>query len=105
MTAPSAGARQAHEYPHRILLTVTGRTPQVVTETLYALACRPGPGERRFVPTEIHLITTAEGAQDARIALLDPKDGWFQRLCAASSVVRPRFRIRFRGATHASITV
>jgi len=82
MTTPSAGARQAHEYPHRILLMVTGRTPQVVTETLYALACRPGPGERRFVPTEIHLITTAEGAQDARIALLDPKDGWFQRLCA-----------------------
>ncbi|MBK8640362.1 MAG: TIGR02584 family CRISPR-associated protein [Chromatiaceae bacterium] len=66
------------QYPHRILLMVTGRTPQVVTETLYALTQRPNP----FVPTQVHLITTAEGAQDANLALLDPNEGWFHRLCA-----------------------
>ncbi|MFZ1575889.1 MAG: CRISPR-associated ring nuclease Csm6, partial [Chromatiaceae bacterium] len=66
------------QYPHRILLMVTGRTPQVVTETIYALTQRPTP----FVPTQVHLITTAEGAQDANLALLDPNEGWFHRLCA-----------------------
>jgi CRISPR-associated protein (TIGR02584 family) len=57
---------------------VTGRTPQVVTESIYALTQRPNP----FVPTRVHLITTAEGAQDANLALLDPNEGWFHRLCA-----------------------
>ena len=70
-----------NDYPRRILLMVTGRTPQVVTETLYAIAVRPSPPAQPFIPTEVHLVTTAEGAQDARLALLDPKDGWFHRLC------------------------
>jgi CRISPR-associated protein (TIGR02584 family) len=61
----------------RILLAVTGLTPQVVTETLYALAC--GDGEK-WVPDEIHLITTATGAESARLNLLLP-NGWFHRLC------------------------
>lgn len=61
----------------RILLAVTGLTPQVVTETLYALACRE---ESRWIPDEIHLITTATGAENARLNLLLP-DGWFHRLC------------------------
>ena len=47
-------------YPRRILLAVTGLSPQIVTETLHALAVG---GEQPFVPTEIHLITTAEGAE------------------------------------------
>ena len=60
--------------PRRILLAVTGLSPQVVTETLYALAvARPRP----FVPTEIHLITTGEGAERARLTLLDPDEGRF----------------------------
>ena len=70
--------RTPEQYTHRILLMVTGRTPQVVTESIYALTQRPNP----FVPTQVHLITTAEGAQDANLALLDPNDGWFHRLCA-----------------------
>ncbi len=81
MTATAPEAWQPQDFPRRILLMVTGRTPQVVTETLYAIAVRPEPPARPFVPTEIHLVTTAEGAQDARLALLDPKDGWFHRLC------------------------
>ncbi len=46
-------------YPRRVLLAVSGLTPQVVTETLYALAMRKVP----FVPTEVHIITTDLGRQ------------------------------------------
>ena len=81
MTGITTEPRPPEDYPRRILLLVTGRTPQVVTETLYAIAVRPTPPARPFVPTEVHLVTTAEGAQDARLALLDPDDGWFHRLC------------------------
>lgn len=73
------------EYPRRVLLAVTGLTPQVVTETLYALALpcttfgsSPAP---TFIPTEIHLITTTEGAERARLSLLDPAAGQFHALC------------------------
>ena len=70
------------DYPRRILLAVTGLTPQVVTETLYALAAAPAPTIGvAFVPTEIHLITTAEGAERARLSLLDPQTGQFHALC------------------------
>jgi CRISPR-associated protein (TIGR02584 family) len=63
--------------PRRILLAVTGLTPQIVTETLYALACnRPDP----WIPDEIHLITTATGADNARLNLLAGQR-WFHRLC------------------------
>lgn len=61
----------------RILLAVTGLTPQVVTETLYVLACAQPSG---WIPHEIHLITTATGAENARLNLLHA-DGWFHRLC------------------------
>lgn len=67
-----------YESPRRILLAVTGLSPQVVTETLYALAVKQDPP---FVPTEIHLITTAEGADRARLTLLSEDPGWFHRLC------------------------
>jgi len=62
--------------PRRVLLAVTGLTPQVVTETLYALACR---AESPWVPDEIHLITTVTGAENARLNLL-AGPGWFHRL-------------------------
>jgi CRISPR-associated protein (TIGR02584 family) len=65
------------QYPRRILLCVSGLSPQIVTETLYALAVT---GEPRFVPTEIHLLTTADGAERARLTLLSEEPRWFQRL-------------------------
>lgn len=68
-----------HTYPRRVLLAVTGLSPQVVTETLYALAVAQQPA---FVPTEVHVITTATGAQGLRLALLSKEPGWFARLCA-----------------------
>src|SRR5260221_10737988 len=39
----------------RVLLAVTGLSPQIVTETLYALAVARDPG---WIPSEIRLITT-----------------------------------------------
>jgi len=65
-------------YSRRILLAVSGLSPQVVTETLYALAVVRRPP---FVPTEVHLLTTAEGAERASLSLLSDDPGWFARLC------------------------
>ena len=65
-------------HPRRVLLAVTGLTPQIVTETLYALAVAQ---DTPWIPTEIRLITTAEGAERARLSLLDPKEGQFHALC------------------------
>lgn len=64
--------------PKRILVCVTGLSPQIVTETLYALAvASPKP----WIPHEIHLITTQRGADNARLNLLSDSPGWFHRLC------------------------
>jgi CRISPR-associated protein (TIGR02584 family) len=68
-----------HPYPRRILLCVTGLSPQVVTETLYTLTQTQALA---FLPTEVHLITTAEGAKRARLALFSDDPGWFRRLLA-----------------------
>lgn len=64
--------------PRRILLAVTGLTPQVVTETLHALL-HQGPDA---LPHEVHILTTAEGAQRAQLALLSEQPGWFHRFMA-----------------------
>ena len=63
-------------YPQRILVVATGMSPQVVTETLYALAVQKRPP---FVPTEIRLVTTRKGADIAACDLLNG-EGWFHRL-------------------------
>ncbi len=67
-------------YPRRIFLAVTGLSPQIVTETLYALAVKPTVGALLFVPTEVHIITTAQGAEHARLNLLSEQIAWFHRL-------------------------
>jgi CRISPR-associated protein (TIGR02584 family) len=64
-------------FRRRILLAVTGLSPQIVTETLYALAVQQQPP---FMPTEIHLITTQEGANRARLSLLSESPGGFHGL-------------------------
>lgn len=66
-----------NDYPRRILVAVTGLSPQIVTETIYGLAVAASVP---FVPTEIHLITTRGGAEKARLGLLSSKPGWFHRL-------------------------
>jgi CRISPR-associated protein (TIGR02584 family) len=64
-------------YPRRVLLAVTGLSPQIVTETVYALAVkRTNP----WIPNEIRIITTQRGEQIAREKLLSDDPGWFHRL-------------------------
>lgn len=64
-------------FRRRILVAVTGLSPQIVTETIYALAVQQEPA---FVPTEVHLITTREGANRARLSLLSESPGGFHSL-------------------------
>ena len=61
----------------RVLLAAAGLTPQVVTETIYALAVMRKPA---WVPTEIRLVATGEGWARAKLALLSRETGWFHRL-------------------------
>lgn len=75
--------RSPAAYPRRVLLAVCGLSPQIVTETLYALAAQE---HDPFIPTEVHLITTAEGARRAELSLLSDDLGWFHKLCADYSL-------------------
>lgn len=65
--------------PRRILLAVTGLSPQIVTETVHALATRK---DAAWIPDEVHLISTTKGADNARLQLLSEHPGWFHRLRA-----------------------
>ena len=78
-SGPESRAVSPHEYDRRILLTVMGLTPQILTETLYALAVRPTPGTPPFLPSEIHVVTTRPGRDLMVDKLLD--DGGFVRFC------------------------
>lgn len=64
------------QYPHRILIAVSGKSAQILTETVYALIHQ----QPAFRPTEIHLISTIDGARHARLNLLEG-EAWFLRLC------------------------
>lgn len=77
-----------HQFKRRILLAVTGLSPQVVTETVYALTQRREPP---FVPTEVRVITTATGEREVRLNLLAEKTGWFHRLRADYRLPAIRF--------------
>lgn len=67
-----------HAFSRRILLLVSGLSPQIVTETVYALTQTQDPA---WIPTEVHVMTTVEGQNRAREALLSPGKDWFKRLC------------------------
>ncbi len=73
-TARAPDPLHPERYPRRVLLLVTGLSPQIVTETLYALAVRREPP---FVPTEVQLVTTARGREHALLDLLSEAPGWF----------------------------
>jgi CRISPR-associated protein (TIGR02584 family) len=66
------------ECTRRILLVVTGLSPQIVTETIFSLAISE---EKQFIPTEVHVITTLEGAKRVRLNLLNDGLGHFHALC------------------------
>lgn len=61
-----------------IFLFVSGRTPQVITETLFFFAVQH---RSPIIPHEIHVITTTEGKALILQQLLTPKTGYFYRLC------------------------
>lgn len=101
MPASPTQAPDPAAFPRRILLGLVGLTPQVVTETLYALAVQRHPP---FVPTEIHLATTEEGRNRAELTLLDPDCGMlaaFARDYALPGLVRALTRDRIHVITDA----
>ena len=65
-------------FPRRVLFTVTGLTPQIVTETIYGLAVKQTPP---FLPTQLVVMTTSDGANRARLTLQGNNPGWLRRLC------------------------
>ncbi|GGZ97330.1 TIGR02584 family CRISPR-associated protein [Ignatzschineria ureiclastica] len=58
----------------KILVAVTGSTPQILTETIYALF-----KERAWVPDEVHVLTTTHGRDEIQQKLFE--EGQFQKLC------------------------
>ena len=63
--APSCPVRRA-------LACVSGMSPAIITETLYALVVEQG-----FVPDEIHVVTTLDGREKVHRDLLNPQSGHF----------------------------
>ena len=74
----AASAQHPASFPRRILMLVTGMTPQVLTETLWALATHQVP---KFVPTEIRVLTTSQGRNTLIESLLTEAHPIFARLC------------------------
>lgn len=60
--------------PKKILVAVTGSTPQILTETIYALN-----KERNWVPDEVYVLTTTHGETQIIENLFDR--GIFAKLC------------------------
>lgn len=69
----------------KILVAVTGMSPQIVTETLYALHT-----QHQWLPEEIHVLTTQVGAKNITGSLLG-ENGFFRRLCAEYALPAIRF--------------
>ena len=59
----------------KILVAVTGMSPQILTETVYALHRRDG-----WHPDEVFVLTTGVGRQNLVDTLLGD-NGFFRRLC------------------------
>lgn len=76
------------EFPRRVLLAVVGLTPQVVTETMWALARRQVPA---FVPTEVQIVATAAGCRLAELALVRQRR--LAALAAELGVPAPDLRV------------
>lgn len=68
--------KKPNEFKRRVLLAISGMSPQIFTETLWALTQSSG---NSFVPTEIKLLTTAGGARSAKRNLFDKSK--FAQLC------------------------
>ena len=60
--------------PKNVLFLVTGMTPQIITETVWALACDPNNAEP-WIPDEIHVLSTEDGLTQIRSRLFSEKEG------------------------------
>ena len=69
-----------NQYSRRVLLAVSGLSPQVVTETVYGLAVSAAEADR-FIPTEIEVVTTTTGAERLRRSLFESGQGILASLC------------------------
>ncbi len=58
--------------PRIVLLAVTGMSPAILTETLWALAQE----KPAIIPDEVIIITTTQGAEDLQRQLLTPRKDW-----------------------------
>lgn len=58
-----------------ILFLVTGMTPQIITETIWALACDPD-NSNIWIPDEIHVLSTEDGLNQIRSRLFSQKEGF-----------------------------
>lgn len=72
---------------HRTLIITMGKTPQIVTETLWALVTKQG-----WTPDEIVLATTEDGEEECRVRLLC-EGGPFDRFYAMLGI--PKAPLRF----------
>ena len=59
-----------------ILFLVTGMTPQIITETIWALACDENLDDT-WVPDEVHVLSTQDGLNQIRKRLFE--DGVFEQ--------------------------
>lgn len=80
---------QPADFERRILLTLAGHSPAIITETLYALT-----QQQAYVPTEIHVITTSSG-QEKLISTLLGDNGVLTRFCNEYGVTMPKFTEAF----------
>ena len=77
------------DYSRRILVAVSGLSPQIVTETLYGLLQQDPP----FIPTEIHLLTTEVGVENVDLELLHSETGKFHQFCRDYQITPPVFSL------------
>lgn len=59
----------------KILLCVAGLSPQIITESIYALTIK-----KKWIPDELYVVTTAEGAEQVENSLLPEGKGWLPKL-------------------------
>lgn len=74
---------------HNILFLVTGMTPQIITETLWALACDPAKQEK-WVPNEIQVLSTTTGIKKIKDNLLG-NNGIFKKMCEEYNLPEIKF--------------
>ena len=66
--APAANPREERDEPDPVLLAVTGMSPAVLTETIWALAQEVPP----VLPSQVIVVTTSEGRRELDRQLFQP---------------------------------